>query len=530
LSEPQSLSLLGLLASHPTALGLGVMPLGRQMKRLAEQLEKLGQVLVEAGRDHPIGIDISSDGQPSVDLLNKEFAPDLRGTSRVWAFLHRLEIRRIELEPRLESNQIMTVLQVLFVLRGHLRRGHGRDTEGGLASALQGPGGLTFACTVTRLQNGILTVSYSYCRTRLSRLVTWFERRHPRLADHRALFWAAPRYGLLMGVMVVLPFVLYAFSGTKLALLVATTASAITVFGLSHLFFMTIGGLVYDNEEQGHQLRQAHAQLRLYADRIQRDLKRAGEVQQKLLPDLDHMPLSDRLEWAARFLPESEVGGDYFDAAALDSNRVAVVFADVSGHGMSAALVTAIIKMAFLDWIERQHELSSFLEGLNLRLRQSTPDESFAAVFACILDTRTGRLTYKNCGHNPQPSILRDVGADIERLEHAGDFLLGIQEHLGQPVATTSLAPGDTLLFASDGLIETFSDAGEEFGINRLERVSAEHWLSDLDSMVGSMIEAVDEFSGGHQADDDRTVLAVRIRDHRDDVSQRDLVSKETQQ
>ena len=93
------------------------------------------------------------------------------------------------------------------------------------------------------------------------------------------------------------------------------------------------------------------------------------------------------------------------------------------------------------------------------------------------------------------------------------------------------LAPGDTLLFASDGLIEAFNDAGEAFGISQLERVSAQHCLSGPDTMVDSMIEAVDEFSGGTQANDDRTVLAVRVRDHRNDaVFQEALVSKETQQ
>jgi len=97
---------------------------------------------------------------------------------------------------------------------------------------LRSPGGLTFACTVTRLDKDTLFISYSYCRTRLSRLVSWFEKRHPKLADHRALFWAAPRYGLLMGVMVLLPFALYALSGTRVALLGATTASALIAFSL----------------------------------------------------------------------------------------------------------------------------------------------------------------------------------------------------------------------------------------------------------------------------------------------------------
>ena len=91
---------------------------------------------------------------------------------------------------------------------------------------------------------------------------------------------------------------------------------------------MTVGSLVYDNEEKAFRLEKANAKLRLYADWIHGDLERARAVQQMLLPDLTNMPMADRLEWGARFVPEEEVGGDYFDAAYLDANRVAILFAE----------------------------------------------------------------------------------------------------------------------------------------------------------------------------------------------------------
>lgn len=333
-----------------------------------------------------------------------------------------------------------------------------------------------------------------------------------------------------MGVMVILPFALYMLSGTRLALLAATTASALIVFGFSHLFFMTIGGLVYDNEEQGHQLQRAYAQLGLYAARIQQDLKRARRVQQQLLPDLKHMPVPARLERAARFLPESEVGGDYFDAAALDSERVAIIFADVSGHGMSVALVTTIIKMAFLDWVEQQRDLPHFLEQLNRRLHRVTPQESFAAVFACVLDTRTGLVTYKNCGHSPQPYVVRSNGSAPEKLDQAADILLGIQERLDEPVATLTLTYGDALVFASDGLTEASNGTEGMFGIGRLEEVLAEYRGSDLDTLVDRTIAAIDTFSAGVRVHDDRTILAVRLRQRCAEPMSALCTSKETQQ
>lgn len=170
--EPQALSLVELLALRPTSLALSLMPLGRQMKRFAEQMETLGQAMVKAGREHSLRISLSSTGTPSFTPLDKDITADLEGHDRLWAFLRKVGVRAIELEPRLESNQIVDLFQVLFASRRHLQRSAAGHPTHGLAAALQSPDGLAFACTVTRLNEGVLTVSYSYCRTRLSRLVT----------------------------------------------------------------------------------------------------------------------------------------------------------------------------------------------------------------------------------------------------------------------------------------------------------------------------------------------------------------------
>ena len=75
------------------------------------------------------------------------------------------------------------------------------------------------------------------------------------------------------------------------------------------------------------------------------------------MPDIGAMPMANSLEWAASFVPQEEVGGDYFDASLTSQGRMAVVFADVSGHGLGAALVTAIMKTTFEAWLEQGGEL-----------------------------------------------------------------------------------------------------------------------------------------------------------------------------
>ena len=109
-------------------------------------------------------------------------------------------------------------------------------------------------------------------------------------------------------------------------------------------------------------------------------------------------------------------------------------------------------------------------------------------------------------------------------------MLLGIQEQLDEPVAALTLKPGDTLVFASDGLTEAFNDTSEMFGIGRLEQLLAANRCSSVDVLADRMIDAVDEFSANDQVHDDRTVLAVRFRHNRDERMEESCVSKKTQQ
>ncbi len=440
-----------------------------------------------------------------------EDPPPIGEWSRLWRFLRSLGVRELELDSRLESNQVADVLALLYAERRSLRhRRAGRATAP--ATLLRSSSGMNFACTSTRISDRQLTVTYSYCMTRFSRLVRWFKTRQTHLRDHRALFRAAPRYATLVGLAPMAVFLLYAVHESPQLLLATSLLGSGLLAAATYFFFMTVGSVEYDNEEQAHILRQAYDKLKLYADRIAFDMDGAREVQQRLLPDLQTMPLAERLEWAASFQPQEEVGGDYFDAAVTSHGRLALIFADVSGHGLGAALITAIIKTSFEAWLERDDGLETLVKLLNQRLFDLTPDRSFAAVAVGLLDPETGGFSYCNCGHSPYPYLLGVEPAPPLALDAAQFMLLGILPGIDPDPATVMLEPGDTVLFATDGLTEARDVDDEEFGDRRLEDYLDQHRGSPLPELVAGLVTAVERFAAAAGLGDDRTILAFRVR------------------
>jgi len=461
----------------------------------------------------------SSDRLGAVRIRLDDDGPTIHGDAgripigrwnRLWRLLIGLGIRELELDPRLESNQVSDILVLLHAERKALQ-GRNPQRENRPATLLRSVDGLAHACTVTRLDSGRLTVSYSYCMTRFSRLVKWFKERQTHLRDHRSLFRAAPRYAVLVGLGPMAVFLLYTLHDSWLLLLITSLLGSVFMSGATYLFFMTVGSVEYDNEEQAHILKQAYGQLKLHADRIRSDMDRARVVQQRLLPDLGTMPLPDHLEWAASFVPQEEVGGDYFDASLTRKGRLAVIFADVSGHGLGAALVTAIMKTIFEAWLERGGELVDLVRLLNQRLFSLTPDQSFAAVAVGIFDPELHSFTYCNCGHSPHPYLIPAAGGDPTPLDAAQTIILGVVPEVDPQPATIHMQNGDTIIFATDGFTEATNDQDEEFGEKRLEQHLTDHRERALSELVDGLVDTIENFNGQPEQGDDRTALAFRV-------------------
>ena len=483
------------------------------MARLGRWLEDEVFPLADKAGDEARLLRVQPDGGVRVDRPGAQEPLALDGLHELCAFLDRLGIRRLRADIRLESNQIEDVLTLLYTCRKELAaRGTANSSEV-VSNKLRCDEGLHFNCMQISLRDDLLVVQYSYCVTRLSLAVRWFERRHLRFGDHRALFHAAPRYGLL-AVALTLAVLLGFLLTQSLAVLVAAAAiEAVILFTAIYVFMRGMGSVEYDNEESAYRLGRAHATLTRYADRIRHDLALARIVQEKLLPDQQQMPLAERLEWVSSFAPETEVGGDYFDAAQLDKDKAAMVFADVSGHGMAAALITVIVKMAFMSWVEARWSVSDFVRRVNRDLCRFTPYGSFVVLVAAAYDHAKGCLTFVNCGHAPEPFHLpADPSRPVTHLAQLGSMLLGVQEDIEVHETALPLAPGDAILLATDGLTEAKDSKGELYGKGRLSEHLATHRAAPLGGLVGSLVQDVSCFADGTEQSDDRTVLAFRVR------------------
>jgi len=481
---------------------LWASPLGAEIKSFSRWVEghlrgdERGplRIMIEDNRGH-------LDGDPS--LLDR--------WHRVWRMMEGLGITELELDARLESDQVMDIVALLVSLSRFFNL-QGARQPNETAMRLKSSAGLSFACAVARLQGQSLVVTYSYCMTRFSALVSWFKNRQTHLGDHRSLFRAAPRYAGLAGLTPVVVFLLFAAHASWSLLLVTSLLGSAVLAGATYLFFMTVGSVEYDNEEKAHSLKQANEQLRRYAERIRSDMDRARVVQQQLLPDAGDMPLDDHLEWAADFAPQEEVGGDYFDASLTIQGRVAVVFADVSGHGLGAALITAMIKTTFETWLEHDDDLGVFIRLLNRRLIELTPAQSFAAVMVGIYDPDRHSFSYCNCGHSPYPYRVSAAEGAARPLKEAQHVILGVLPDIDPQPATVRMNPGDTLLFATDGITESRNNNEEEYGEERLARYLTGKHEVPLREMVGGLVDAVESFTSSGAQTDDRTILAVRVR------------------
>jgi sigma-B regulation protein RsbU (phosphoserine phosphatase) len=213
-------------------------------------------------------------------------------------------------------------------------------------------------------------------------------------------------------------------------------------------------------------------------DPLQRELAIARQVQAQLLPQ--HKPALRTLEVDGHCRQVGLIGGDSFDYLDLEPGRLGLVLADISGKGISAALLMSNLQAALrsLAW-QAPKNLPLLLRTLNLQFLASTSPERYATLFFGDYDDNTRTLRYANCGH-PPPVIARASGS-LDFLESTA-LPLGIMEQFQPAIAETTLAPGDTLIVFSDGATEPFDDDGSRLAsaLRNNPSLSAEDFTSRL--------------------------------------------------
>ena len=258
-----------------------------------------------------------------------------------------------------------------------------------------------------------------------------------------------------------------------------------------------------------HQVAVALDNARLFAElaaqeRMRHEMEIAREVQQQLFPR--GFPSMAGLDCAGECRPALGVGGDYYDVLALGPGRVGLALGDVSGKGISAALLMARLQ-ALLRSHAPLHPLDppAVLAAVNRFMCESSDGARYATLFYGVFDAATGELAYVNAGHNP-PLLLRE-GA-VERLTEGG-LVVGLLPDAIYTLGTVRLEPGDTVVLYSDGITEAESPAGDMFGEPRLLDLLEHHRGDRPDLLRDALLDAAVKFADDTPLRDDCTVLVA---------------------
>jgi sigma-B regulation protein RsbU (phosphoserine phosphatase) len=197
---------------------------------------------------------------------------------------------------------------------------------------------------------------------------------------------------------------------------------------------------------------------------IEDELAVARQIQRSILPS--SVPEVDNLRIAAAYHPMTAVAGDFYEFIPVDQNRVGFLVADVSGHGVPAALIAAMIKVAMQSLVSRADDPPEVLSGLNRALTGPLRGQFVTAAYLWI-DTEVHEALYSAAGH---PPLLRWRDGALERIESNG-LLFGVTQYSDYPVCEMPLNSGDRFLLCTDGVTEPENVLGDSFGDRKLEQV-----------------------------------------------------------
>jgi sigma-B regulation protein RsbU (phosphoserine phosphatase) len=250
-------------------------------------------------------------------------------------------------------------------------------------------------------------------------------------------------------------------------------------------------------------------QLRFEA--LQRELDAARSIQASMLPGLTPLRAAfPHLDLHASMEPAREVGGDFYDALAIDERDVLLTVGDVSGKGMPAALfmvrTLTVLRLAAL----RGDPAAGLLGRVNDLLCENNPSDMFTTAFVALLDTGSGLLTYYNGGH-PAPLLSRG-GGPFAPLPLPRAPVVGIMPGVDYAAWTVQLQPGDRLVAYTDGVTEAEDPDGAMLGDARLAAALDACAACDAAGLVQAVRAEVDRFAAGAAQSDDITLLALAYR------------------
>jgi phosphoserine phosphatase RsbU/P len=239
---------------------------------------------------------------------------------------------------------------------------------------------------------------------------------------------------------------------------------------------------------------------------INKELEIARQIQSSTLPR--EIPKLVGLEIAARYVPMSAVAGDFYDFLVVDDQHIGILVADVTGHGVPAALIASMLKVAFAGQSALADDPARLLAGLNRALCGKFEDHFVTAAYVFI-DMNARVLRYAGAGHPPLLLASRSNG--VRQIEENG-LMLGLFPEAAYSATEIPLSNGDRCVLYTDGILEAMSTEQEEFGKARLQQFLEAHCNLSAAQLAGALLDEISRWSGhatGRRQEDDITLVAI---------------------
>jgi serine phosphatase RsbU (regulator of sigma subunit) len=311
--------------------------------------------------------------------------------------------------------------------------------------------------------------------------------------QYAAMSWyVVPTEAIFAVTETYLPESRWEHLSTKTGLLVVAGGAAAFVAG-------QVRGFVASAVREG--------EIRRDKDRMERDLHIARQIQQNLLPD--SMPDLSGFDLAAMSRPADQTGGDYYDWRYIGDQRAVITLADVTGHGVGPALVTAACR-AYVRAIVTEHaDPAAIIERVNRLLAEDLADGNFVTFAMLDLDAKTNTGYFLSAGHGPTFFIEGSSG-EVSSISSQG-FPLGVMdEQTLEEAVQFNFKPGDVVVLFSDGFFEWANEDGQLFGLDRLRKTVSDHRSESAQDLIKHMDRAISKFVGSRKQDDDMTAVAIK--------------------
>jgi serine phosphatase RsbU (regulator of sigma subunit) len=285
-----------------------------------------------------------------------------------------------------------------------------------------------------------------------------------------------------------------------------------TLFKVQNALLLTN---IQEIEERDREIRQKNEQM-------ETDLRMATELQQALMPSTyptfpaDAAAGDTRLRFCHRYLPATLMGGDFFYIARLTDDTAAICICDVMGHGVRAALITAMMRAMIETHATEAPDPGRLLTQLNSEftgILKQTGTLVFVTVLYCVIDIRAGTARFARAGH-PPPLHARRGSNEVRTIalsQGSAGPAIGIIPNAQFNTSEAKLAPGDCLLFYTDGIIEVEARDGRQFGIEGLEQSVCAHLNEPTESLLDAIVSDVYKFGDSTVLTDDACLVAAEL-------------------